>query len=48
MGRDTRADVFVVPAWRPHTYTAGRRSLVLRVTDERVMMQLGWLRQEAN
>jgi gentisate 1,2-dioxygenase len=40
------SDVFVVPAWRPHTYTVKRRSFLLRVTDERVMKQLGWLRQE--
>lgn len=40
-------DVFVVPAWRPHAHTASRRSYLLRVTDERVIKQLGWLRQEA-
>jgi gentisate 1,2-dioxygenase len=40
------SDVFVVPAWRPHTYTVERRTFLLRVTDERVMKQLGWLRQE--
>jgi gentisate 1,2-dioxygenase len=39
-------DVFVVPAWRAHSYTVERRSFLLRVTDERVMKQLGWLRQE--
>jgi gentisate 1,2-dioxygenase len=42
----SRGDVFVVPAWRPHTYTVECRSFLLRVTDERVMKQLGWLRQE--
>lgn len=41
-------DVFVVPAWRPHTYTAASRSFLLRVSDERLMKQLGWLRQEAS
>jgi gentisate 1,2-dioxygenase len=42
----SRGDVFVVPAWRPHTFTVARRSFLLRVTDERVMKQLGWLRRE--
>ena len=39
-------DVFVVPAWRRHSYHARRRSHLLRVTDAPVLQKLNWLRTE--
>ena len=37
-------DVFVAPAWRPHTHQAEAPSILLRVTDEPVLSKLGLLR----
>ena len=40
----SRGDVFVAPAWREHRHAATGRAHLLRVTDEPVLRQLGWLR----
>lgn len=40
-----RGDVFVVPAWRKHTYHAHEKSYLLRVSDAPVMKLLNLLRE---
>jgi len=39
-----RGDVFVAPAWRPHSHHASTMAHLLRVTDEPVLKHLRWLR----
>jgi gentisate 1,2-dioxygenase len=41
-----RGDVIAAPAWRPHWHEATGEAIVLRVTDEPVMQQFGWWREE--
>jgi gentisate 1,2-dioxygenase len=42
-----RGDVLAAPAWRPHFHEASDDAVLLRVTDEPVMKQLGFFRTEA-
>jgi gentisate 1,2-dioxygenase len=39
-------DVFVAPAWRKIEHSAAEQSHLLRVTDERLLRSLNWLREE--
>jgi gentisate 1,2-dioxygenase len=43
----TRGDVVAAPAWRSHFHEASDDAVLLRVTDEPVMKQLGFLRTES-
>lgn len=40
-------DTIAIPAWRPFRHVAREEAVLLRVTDEPVMAQFGWLRTEA-
>jgi gentisate 1,2-dioxygenase len=40
----SRGDVIAAPAWRPHFHEAAEDALVLRVSDEPVMLRLGFHR----
>ena len=42
-----RGDVMAAPAWRPHFHESSDDAILLRVTDEPVMKQLGFFRTEA-
>jgi len=42
-----RGDVLAAPAWRPHFHESSDDAILLRVTDEPVMKQLGFFRTEA-
>lgn len=42
----SRGDVFVAPAWRPHTHRADEDAVLLRVSDEPLQAKLGLLREE--
>ncbi len=39
--------MLAAPAWRPHFHEASDDAVLLRVTDEPVMKQLGFFRTEA-
>ena len=41
-----RGDVMAAPAWRPHFHESSDDAILLRVTDEPVMKQLGFFRTE--
>lgn len=41
-----RGDVVAAPAWRPHWHEASTEAILFRVTDEPVMRQFGWWREE--
>jgi gentisate 1,2-dioxygenase len=41
-----RGDVIAAPAWRAHWHEASDDAILFRVTDEPVMQQFGWWREE--